>query len=126
MVKIELDEKKNRRLIRFKANEIRLKPYFERMISYREVDKRIKDTMLKNIFLFLVCSIIALIYLFAIGLINDECTNEELSGGFLIVISFTIGLEFASIVTYSMIKEFMISDYKREKDLEIIEKDTEK
>lgn len=124
-MKIDVDEKKNKNLIRKMADEIRLKPFYERTVTYKEIDERIKENTIETMCLFLLvgtlsaCYLLCLVY---ISLVNDSTTvnKDELNNLLAILISIFFGLELGLLTFYNIIKVSVRKDFREDDDLEII------
>lgn len=124
-MKVEIDETKNKVLIRRIANDIRLKPYFERNVTYKEIDERIKENVIETMCFFiligslLACYLLVLVY---VSLLVGRTTinKDELNIMLLLLIIMLFGIELGLATFYNVIKTFVRKDFREADDLEII------
>lgn len=125
-MKIDIDEEKNKNLIKRTANEIRLKPFYERTVTYKEIDERVKENTIETMCLFLLvgtllaCYSLALVY---VSLLNGKTTinKDELNIVMLLLIIMIFGIELGLATFYNIIKNFVKRDFNRYEDLKTIE-----
>jgi len=124
-MKIEIDETKNKNLIRKMADEIRLKPFYERTVTYKEIDERIKENVIEIMCLFIIigsllaCYLLGLAYVLLLdGIITIN--KDELNIILLLLIIMLFGIELGLATFYNIIKTFVRKDFREADDLEII------
>lgn len=124
-MKIDIDETKNKVLIRRIANEIRLKPFYERTVTYKEIDERIKEHIIEIMCLFLlngtlmICYVLALTYSLLVNG-NQEFSKYEINIMLSFILSMIFGIELGLATLYNIIKNFVRKDFREADDLEII------
>lgn len=122
---IDVDEEKNKSLIRRTAENIRLKQFYNRNVSYKEIEERINNSIIELMSLFLlvgtlmICYILTLTY---ISLINktDVISINELNTLITFIIILTTGIEFGLAINYDIIRKYMKQDYRKMYDLQTI------
>jgi hypothetical protein len=121
MIKIEVDEEKDRNFIRRKARELRLKPYYERNVTYKEVEEKIKERALINGSMILLIATLSVCYVLANCLVNKEFIAEDINLIIGVIATYTIGIISGLLMLVSSIREIVNKDYNLNYDLQTIE-----
>lgn len=122
---IDVDEEKNKSLIRRTAENIRLKQFYNRSVSYKEIEERINNSIIELMSLFLlvgtlmICYVLTLCY---VSLVNETDTVNINGLNVLIgfIITLTTGIEFGLAINYNIIRKYMKQDYRKMYDLQTI------
>jgi hypothetical protein len=109
MVKIDLDEKKHKLLLRRKAKEITLEQYYNDTISYKDMKKELDEEAPLVIGKIIICCAITVSYICVLVIFNlyfASSNNLFTMENFNLFIGVAIGIFFGLLIGYTFLHNY--------------------